>query len=85
MNKLTSDNNKNGRKNDANKKMNNEHTATISFLKQKLPTLKSMYDHLENKGWFLPPYQIRGKKSKVWSQKYLLRLLEGTAYRIHRD
>ena len=65
--------------------MSNEYTATVGFLRQKLPSLKSMYDHLENKGWFLPPYQNRSKKSKVWSQKYLLRLLEGAAFRIHRN
>ena len=64
--------------------MQSEHTATLAMLKRKFPNSESMYDHLEDKGWYLPPFYKHGKRLRIWSQRYLLALLEGKAYKIKR-
>ena len=65
--------------------MVSEEVTTVAFLKSKLPTLQSMYTFLKDEGWFLPEFQNKNIMLKLWSQKYLLNLLQDKAYKIKRN
>ena len=57
---------------------------TYRELRDRLPTVESMYEFLEDQGWYVPEFQKKGSRTKCWSLDYAWMLIIGQAFKIQR-
>ena len=68
-----------------NQQISEEFLAKRQFMKKKFPTRESMYNYLEDKGYFLAPFKNHGLTLRCWTEEYLWNLILGKSFVIKRD
>ena len=58
---------------------------TLQQLQERLPTIESMFEFLDDQGWYTPDFRKKGNRIKCWSKEYAWDLITGKEFKIKRE